>query len=294
MSISGAVFSFILCDIQPEQLLRRFILSLQHQDIPAHRVELWFLEAHAQQTTARLLRNIERQGNGWHIRLAHAKGTDYTARSRAVQKAMQESRGLLTACVRPGVRLDREFMSQHLTALKQRPEADILFSDGLLLETNHDLPHPRTGPTTQQLRRFNAIGPLPVMTRKARRLCRWFASSPFPAWELGIQAAQRGLRFHRIRYPLYSMNVAGRLSRCSPDNMARLILRQSGFFLPDQVCWALNVLRCHSWATAYTGTVLPDSKDVRALLEQSVRDQRTPSPDVAKIPLHDLAPALGA
>lgn len=289
---SIAAFSFIIHDHHGADRLARFFHSLAAQDLPANRLEVCIVSTGESDDVIRLARRCNEYLCGFALQVIPASGERASA---AMNLGLDHCSGLLAACIHPGLRLDPLFVTQHLAALRDRPEADIFCADfvqsgrrGTGLIRSH-------GPLVDRLRSLDTLGPLPVFTARARRICRFRDASPFPSWELGIQAAQRGLRFCRVHSPLYSVNHSDWKSSGTAEELARLVTRQCGFFHVDQVRWALSVLRHQAWALAHNALRIPSPREVRELMETQVWEQRLPQ--FGHIPVEVLPssiPTLGA
>lgn len=271
---SAAVFSIILHDRYPAQRWARFFLSLARQDLPLRRVELCLVREHPESTRPclpRFLRIWGLNSTGLQIRRC---STAMASSRRGMHGIQAESRGLLTLFAHPGTRLDAQFISRHLAVHKAFPKADMLYADFLHLGQAGSAWVRNRGSIPRLLQQIDALGPLPVFTRKAVRLCRRSPHSPFPTWEQGIQAVQRGLRFHRIPGPLYSVEADAWQPGGHVEKLARLVTRQPGFFHMAQLRWALGVLRRSGWALNHQSRTIPQASQVPLLLERFVREQQ--------------------
>ncbi|WP_022661920.1 glycosyltransferase family A protein [Paucidesulfovibrio longus] len=268
---SIAAFSFILHDRHGTDRFARFFRTLADQDIPSCRLEVCLVDTNADSALPRMAKRYRARAGEYLLRVISAPGA---SPAKAWNLGLKECTGLLAACVQPGLRLDRGFASAHLSALHQHPEADVLFSGFLSsgpLGAGFIRPQ---GSPQEQLRSLDAIGPLPVLTSRARRALHFREASPFPSWELGIQAAQRGLRFLRLPRLLYSVPSYDWKANGPAEEMARLVTRQAGFFHVDQLRWALGVLRRRAWAMLPECRGLPSPREIRELMHEQIRMER--------------------
>lgn len=295
---SIAAFSFVLHDRHGADRLARFFYSLAAQRLPTCRLEICFVDTGRDPEPLRLVRRHRERMEPFSLNVIPARDV---GPAEAWNLGLARCSGLLAACVRPGLRLDPAFTTALLGVLRAHPEVDVLSTDfvhGGPLGRGMIRPH---GAPVERLRRVDALGPLPALTRRARRMLAFREGSPFPTWELGIRAAQMGLRFLRLHRPLYAAPAELWMPDRGPEALARLVVRQPGFFHADQVRWALGVLRRKSWAVPAAIRHLPAPREIRALMEARVRRDHPagltrPPRDVLPGPLRPLglAGAVGA
>jgi len=172
----------------------------------------------------------------------------------------------ILALVPLGARLSPRFVANSLQALdtKQAQAAYPMHSAG----TPDATPLVRIRPfNTEQLARFNPVGPAALVRREAwKRLGGLRSSVQLTMWDFWLRMALSGGGIARVPELLAFCRPLHKLPPWQ-DGQAKALLVAAipGAFEPDVCRWALAHLRGDAWAQPFAPGVIPAPRDVQAM-----------------------------
>ncbi|WFS61151.1 glycosyltransferase family 2 protein [Pseudodesulfovibrio thermohalotolerans] len=263
--------SIIVSDLETHPALPRLLQSISRQSDGLDRTEIVIAGngGHASSDLGiwRAITGLEA------IRLEEfdADVTPARARNQAASRAL----GDRLMFVRPDYRLDPKYLTTADAVFEDHPETGIMYADYIRLAPAKNrslgpsmvqLPSYRDG--LLQVRGF--LGPGVLITREAFDRTGGFRDNTFYRdWDLWVQAALSGTRFHHVAYPLASCehHKASFKERAEDGRCkAILVINNQQFFHEHTVRWALAYLRGDAWAAAFGFMSIPGPLDVTHML----------------------------
>jgi hypothetical protein len=187
----------------------------------------------------------------------------------AFNVGLSQATGKYALCLKPTVRLAKNFLQQCVRTLEDNPGLDFVYSSFVQQtgQVDHINRLPRFSP--EGLRQANIIGPAVLMrTELFGADLHYCEVCQYEEWDFWVRAAVLVSSFARIATPLAFVDSVEPMEmnpKADGAAKARIVCNTPGFFEPAVLRWALSLLRRESWARPYLPGIIPNAQDVGRL-----------------------------
>lgn len=207
----------------------------------------------------------------------------------AFNVGLSQAMGKYALCLKPVVRLGKNFLQQCVRTLEDNPGLDFAYSSFVQQTGQVDQIKrlPRFSP--EALRQANIIGPAVLMRSELFGAeLHYCEACPYADWDFWVRAAALQNSFARIATPLAFVDGVESVEmdpKADGAAKARIVCNTPGFFEPEVLRWALSLLRKESWAKPYLPGIIPNAQDVARLWGSHAAKPGASLPEEAEVPL---------
>lgn len=264
------ILSIVIPNYNYGRFADRFFTSIATQTMPLAEVEFLFVDDGSTDNS------IDRAG--WWGKRLPCNRFRIVAPPRSGRPGLVRNNGLSLArgdyllCLDPDDTLHPEYLARCISALEERPEVDLVYTDYVEVLPNGvrevRLPDFNRG----LLRTQNVLPPTALYRRWIWESgIEYRSNTDYEDWDYWIQCQSAGARFLNIHGFMYNYAFhGGNFSNDARKNdgvaKADIVLNNPDFFHPHVVEWARGVKKGRVHSQAFYRGYIPKPNDVRKLL----------------------------